>query len=73
MLTEEQKAKGRIALLPSIEDFEKSRALERHKQACKGMTLYGLPYRVYLDYLKRWETIWQSNTQNCGRSLLTSA
>ena len=64
MLTEEQKAKGRIALLPSIEDFEKSRALERHKRACKGMTLYGLPYRVYLDYLKRWDSMTPEERDN---------
>ena len=55
MLTEEQKAKGQIALLPTIEDFEKARALDRHNEAVRGMELYGLPYRCYLDYLKYWD------------------
>ena len=53
MLTEEQKIKGQIALLPTIADLEKAHALTLHNQACEGMDLYGLPYRVYLDYLKR--------------------
>ena len=59
MLTDEQKWKAQIALLPRVEDLEraheKEHALELHKQACTGMELYGLPYRVYLDYLKNWD------------------
>ena len=65
MLTEEQRRKGAIALLPSVDDLEKYHALEIHKRACKeGMTLYGLPFRVYLDYLKRWDnmTLEERNT-----------
>ena len=57
MLTEEQKAKGQIALLPTIADLEKAHALTLHNIACSGMDLYGLPYRVYLDYLKRWDNL----------------
>ena len=57
MLTEEQRLKGRIALLPTVSDLEKSHALELHKRACEGMTLYGLPFRVYLDYLKKWDNM----------------
>ena len=55
MLTEEQKRKAVYALLPTIEDLERAHAFELHKQACRGMDLYGLPYRVYLDYLKYWD------------------
>jgi len=56
MLTDEQKWKAQIALLPTVADFEKAHALSLHKQACEeGMSLYGLPFRVYLDYLKRWD------------------
>ena len=53
MLTEEQKRKAVYALLPTVEDLERAHAFNLHKQAVKGMELYGLPYRVYLDYIKR--------------------
>jgi hypothetical protein len=54
MLTDEQKQKAVYALLPSIEDLERAHVFELHKQAVKeGMRLYGLPFRVYFDYLKR--------------------
>lgn len=53
MLTDEQKEKAVYALLPTVADLEKAHAFNLHKQAVRGMELYGLPYRVYLDYLKR--------------------
>lgn len=56
MLTEEQRIKAQITLLSQTEDKEKAYALIRHKKACLGMKWYGIPYRVYLDYLKRWDT-----------------
>lgn len=64
MLTDEQKRKAVYALLPTIEDLERAHAFNLHKQAVKGMNLYGLPYRVYLDYLKRIDnmTYEESNT-----------
>lgn len=64
MLTEEQKSKALLALLPSIDDLEKHRALERHNKACTGMQLYGLPYRVYLDYLKWFDTLTKTEKEN---------
>jgi len=54
MLTEEQKQKARKAV---FKDLEKVRALERHKKAVRSMDLYALPYRIYLDYLKRWDNM----------------
>lgn len=53
MLTDEQREKAVYALLPTVADLEKAHAFNLHKQAVRGMELYGLPYRVYLDYLKR--------------------
>ncbi len=50
MLTQEQAHAASLALLP---DLEKYNAFRQYKQACKGMDRYGLPFRVYLDYLKR--------------------
>lgn len=50
MLTQEQAHAASLALLP---DLEKYKAFRQYKQACKGMEKYGLPFRVYLDYLKR--------------------
>jgi len=50
MLTLEQVHAASLALLP---DLEKYHAYIQYKQACKGMVRYGLPFRVYLDYLKR--------------------
>ena len=55
MLTDEQRMKAEVALLPNMEDLEKMLAYERHEKAVGSMDRYGLPYRVYLDYLKRWD------------------
>lgn len=52
MLTEEQLLKAKIALArKNNEDPEKVIALECHKKAKTGFSEYGLPYRVYFDYL----------------------
>lgn len=52
MLTEEQLLKAKIALArKNNEDPEKIIALECHKKAKTGFSEYGLPYRVYFDYL----------------------
>jgi len=54
MLTDEQRNKAVIALLPTIEDLERAHVFNLQKQAVnEGMRLYGLPFRVYFDYLKR--------------------
>lgn len=53
MLTQEQTIKARKALARlNNEDEEKQQALEWHKQAKKAFENYGLPYRVYFNYLK---------------------
>lgn len=57
MLTEEQKRKAMIALLKKGEDLDRMVALRQHKRAKQAFTRYGLPYRVYLDNLKRYEDI----------------
>lgn len=53
MLTEEQLLKAKIALAKkNNEDTDKILALEWHKKSKQAFTEYGLPYRVYFDYLK---------------------
>ena len=52
MLTEEQLLKAKIALAQkNNEDPEKVIAYECHKKAKRAFQEYGLPYRVYFDYL----------------------
>ena len=57
-MTPEQR-KAAQALFPSnlisIETLEKAHALEMHRKACKWVTKYNLPYRVSMDYLKRYD------------------
>lgn len=57
MLTDEQRMKAEVALLPNMEDLEKMQAYERHEKALGCMDRYGLPYRAYIDYLKRWDSM----------------
>lgn len=53
MLTKEQQHKAQMKILEQMwDDIEKAQALENHKQSQRAMNEYGLPYRVYLDYLK---------------------
>jgi hypothetical protein len=53
MLTQEQTLKARKALARlNNEDEEKKQALEWHKQAKRAFKEYGLPYKVYFNYLK---------------------
>ncbi len=53
MLTDEQLLKAKRALaLRKNEDVEKALAFEWHKRAKKALHEYGIPYRVYFDYLK---------------------
>lgn len=60
MLTSEQESKAKLALIrqhiqnASIEE-SKIKAYERHNTAKTWLALYGLPYRVALDYLKKWD------------------
>jgi len=56
MLTDEQRQKGYLALLPTIEDLEKAHALVLHKEAINSMDMYGLPYRICMDQYKKYDT-----------------
>lgn len=58
MLTAEQANAATKALLP---DQDKYLAYIQHKEACKAMSRYHIPYRVYLDYLKRPDKILKDN------------
>ena len=58
MLTEEQKKKAEEALLlqlPMFQDFEKQIAFKNHEEAIKWVSLYNLPYRVALNYIKDYD------------------
>lgn len=53
MMTEEQRKKAEIALNTSFAfDFEKKIAFDNHLKAIEWISIYNLPYRVSLDYLK---------------------
>ena len=53
MLTSEQMIQAKKALAAKRgEDISKRIALENHKKAKNGMDLYGIPYRVYFNYLQ---------------------
>lgn len=54
MLTQEQRDKAKLKLLEQeLLDIEKAVALANHEQAQSSFYDYGLPYRVFLDYLKQ--------------------
>ena len=56
MMTPEQEQKARAALMEkALDDFKKGNAFERHQKACKWVFEFNLPYRVSLDYLKRYK------------------
>lgn len=62
MLTSEQRLKAELKLLDKrFEDIKRERAKADSEQARKGMKLYGLPYRIYLDYIKVGDGIRKKN------------